>query len=166
MAIIRNKASQLGMVLSNEVANYIAENLTFNVRQLEGAVKMIKARSEILGSDIDIPLAADAIKDLVREGYTPNPERIIEETAKYFNLTPEDIRGQSRTKNMALARQVAMYVIRRLTNLTLDDIGEIFDRRDHTTVLSSIRKIENSIQTSNDFSKTVKDIIANINSGK
>jgi chromosomal replication initiator protein len=166
MAIIRNKASQLGMVLSNEVANYIAENLTFNVRQLEGAVKMIKARSEILGSDIDIPLAADAIKDLVREGYTPNPERIIEETAKYFNLTPEDIRGQSRTKNMALARQVAMYVIRRLTNLTLDDIGEIFDRRDHTTVLSSIRKIENSIQTSNDFSKTVKDIIANVNSGK
>ena len=166
MAIIRNKATQLGMVLSNEVANYIAENLTFNVRQLEGAVKMIKARSEIIGSDIDIPLAADAIKDLVREGYTPNPERIIEETAKYFNLTPEDIRGQSRTKNMALARQVAMYVIRRLTNLTLDDIGEIFDRRDHTTVLSSIRKIENSIQTSNDFSKTVKDIIANVNSGK
>ena len=165
MAIIRNKATQLGMVLSNEVTNYIAENLTSNVRQLEGAVKMIKARSEILGCDVDVPLVADVIKDLIREGYSPKPEEIIEETAKYFNLSPEDLRGQSRTKNMTLARQVAMYVIRRLTNLSLDDIGGYFEGRDHSTVISSIRKIESSIQTSQEFSKTVKDIIANVNSG-
>ena len=165
MAIIRNKANQLGMVLSNEVTNYIAENLTSNVRQLEGAVKMIKARSEILGCEVDVPLVADVIKDLIREGYSPKPEEIIEETAKYFNLSPEDLRGQSRTKNMTLARQIAMYVIRRLTNLSLDDIGGFFEGRDHSTVISSIRKIESSIQTSQEFSKTVKDIIANVNSG-
>jgi chromosomal replication initiator protein len=91
----------------------------------------------------------------------PTPDDIIEETAKYYGLTAADLKGQSRTRNTTLARQIAMYQIRRLTNLSLQDIGAMFEGRDHSTVLTSIKKIEGNM--TEELSQTIKDITANIN---
>lgn len=165
-AIIKNKAAQLGMPLEDDVVDYIATNMTANVRQIEGAVKKVRAYRDLMGGNVTVQNVSKAIKDLFKEktAYIPTPEDIIEETAKYFNISPEDIKGQRRTRNTTLARQIAMYQIRILTNLSLQDIGNIFDGRDHTTVLSSIQKIEKNVSTSEDFSQMVKDITATINS--
>ena len=165
MAIIRNKATQLGLVLSDEAVDYIAEKITTNIRQLEGVIKRLTAYKEILNSVIDIDAVKRAISDVTRTGdYIPQPDRIIKETARYFGLKPEDLRGQNRSKNVALARQIAMYLMRTLTNLPLNDIGAEFEDRNHSTVLSSIRKIEDMIKSDPGMAATIRDITSNINS--
>ena len=166
VAIIRNKSQQLGVVLPDDVIDYIAENLTSNVRQLEGAVKMIIAYRDIMDDDITVVSVSKRLKDMFigQKELIPTTDNIIEETSKYYLLTPNDLKGQSRVRNTALARQIAMFLIRKLTNLSLKDIGEIFDGRDHTTVISSIRRVELKIAESSDFSKILRDITSNINS--
>ena len=139
-AIIRTKAAQFGMILSEDVVQYIAENITSNVRQL-------------------------AIRDVIRTGtYIPTPDVIIEESARSFQLTGADLRGQSRSKKTAMARQIAMYLMRNLTNLPLKEIGEEFGGRNHATVLSSIRKVEELLKSDPEIAATVRDITSNINS--
>ncbi|MCD8088790.1 MAG: chromosomal replication initiator protein DnaA [Oscillospiraceae bacterium] len=165
MAIIRNKSQGLGLVLSDEVVDYIAENLTNNIRQIEGVVHRLTAYRDIMDDSISITSVKRAIKDVIRTGlYIPTPDAIIAETARFFGIEESDIRGQRRSKNTAMARQVAMYLIRSLTNLSLVDIGELFDHRNHSTVLSSIRKVEELIKTDPDTASSVREISANLNS--
>ncbi len=167
MAIIRNKANELHLTLSDEVTSYIANMLTSNVRQIEGAVNKIMAYHDLIHDEINVASVTRIIKDMFKEGDgVPTAEDIIEETAKYFSLTPEDLKSQNRSRNMALARQTAMCLIRKLTALSLTDIGDIFNGRDHTTVISSIKKIEDKIKKDPQFAQTVKDITANINARK
>ncbi len=165
-AIVRNKSMKVGLSLPNDVVNYIAENMTSNVRQLEGAVLKIRAQRDLMNAQMTVTEVARILKDMFREKsqYVPTPEDIISETAKYFSVTPEDLKGQRRTKNTTLARQIAMYEIRILTNLSLKDIGDIFEGRDHTTVLSSIQKIEKNVRADPEFSQMIRDITSNINS--
>ena len=165
MAIIRNKAAQFGMILSDDVVKYIAENITSNVRQLEGVVKRLTAYRDILDDTITVDSVKRAIKDVIRTGtYIPTPEVIIEETARYYQLTADDLRGQRRSKNTAMARQVSMYLMRNLTNLSLKDIGAEYGDRNHATVLSSIRKVEDLLKSDPGMAGTVRDITSNINS--
>ena len=165
MAIIRNKATQLGTVLDSEISDYIARNITANVRQLEGAVKKVKAYQDLMGEKLSIIDVSKILEDFYKDNIeAPTPDLIIEETAKFYNLTVEDLKGQSRTRNIANARQIAMYIIKRLTNFTLTEIGDVFNGRDHSTVISSIRKVEESISENKEYSQTIKDIISNINS--
>lgn len=165
MAITKNKANQLGLLLSDEAVEYIATNITANIRQLEGVIKRLTAYKEILDDVITIDSVKRAIKDVVRTGaYIPNPESIIRETARYFSLKEDDLRGQSRSKNTAMARQISMYLMRSLTNLSLKDIGAEFEDRNHTTVLSSIRKVEDLLSSDPGMAATIRDITSNINS--
>ena len=165
MAITRNKAAQLGLVISDDAVNYIAENITANIRQIEGVIKRLTAYKEILDYTINIDSVKRAIKDVIRTGeYIPTPDRIISETARYYSLKEEDLRGQSRAKNTATARQVSMYLMRNLTNFSLKDIGAEFDDRNHATVLSSIRKVEDLLKTDPNMVTTIRDITSNINS--
>ena len=166
VAIIRNKSEQLGVILPDDVTNYIADTLYSNVRQLEGAVKMLIAYRDIMDDDITITNVTKRLKDMFKGSreLIPNIDMIIEETAKYYMLTPEDLKSQRRTRDTALARQIAMFLIRKLTNFSLKDIGTVFDGRDHTTVLSSIRRVEMYTTESPDFSKIIRDITSNINS--
>ena len=166
MAIIRNKAAQLGLPMEKTVAAYIAENVTANIRQIEGVVKRLTAYKDIMyeSDAADIAAVKRAIKDVIRVGvYIPTPDAIIEETARYYSLPVEDLRGQRRSKNTAAARQMSMYLIRSLTNLSLKDIGEQYEARNHSTVLSSIRKVEELIRTDPEMAATVRDISSNIN---
>lgn len=165
MAIIRNKAAQFGMILSDEVVSYIAENITSNVRQLEGVVKRLTAYHDLMDSTITVDTVKRAIQDVIRTGvYIPTPAVIIEETARYYGLAGEAIRGKKQSKNIATARQVAMYLMRNLTNLSLNAIGAECGGRNHATVLSSIRKIEDLLKTDPKMPGTVQDIMSNINS--
>ena len=165
MAITRNKASQLGLLLSDDAVAYIAENITANIRQIEGVVKRLTAYREILDDIITIDSVKRAIKDVIRTGVViPTPDCIIKETARYYSLNEEDLRGQNRSKNMAIARQVSMYLIRTLTNMSLQEIGAQYQGRNHSTVLTSIRKVEELLKTDSKISSTVRDITSNINS--
>jgi len=165
IAITRNKAALLGMILPEDIVNFIAENLTSNIRQIEGVVKRLTAYSNVMHDDINIEHVRRAIKDVVRVGvYIPTPDVIIGETARYFNLSPDDLKGQRRSKNTALARQVSMYLMRQLTNMSFKDIGAQYENRNHATVMASINKIQALIESDKQTASTIRDITSNINS--
>ena len=165
MVIIRTKAAGLGMLLPDNVVEYIAETITANIRQIEGVVKRLTAYRDILDENITIHSVKRAIKDVIRTGtYIPTPDIIIEESARYFGVTGEELRGQRRTKNITMARQISMYLIRTLTNLSLVDIGKEYEDRNHSTVINSIRKVEDLLNANNEIAGTVRDITSNINS--
>ena len=165
MAITRSKAAQLGMLLSDEIVEYISSKLTSNVRQLEGVVKKLTAYSRIMNMKITKEFVDKAIAEVIHDGvFIPTPEIIIRETARYYALKSEDLRGQNRSKNTAMARQVSMYLMRKLTNLTLNDIGAEYEDRNHATVLASIRKVEDLLKSDPEMGRTIRDITSNINS--
>ncbi len=162
MAIIRNKAAQLGLVLKDDAVELIAEKITNNIRQLEGAIKKLTAYRQILNREITREDVERVLEDITKE-YDVQPELIIRETARYYNLRPEELRGQNRSKFPTLARQIAMYLMRTLTNSTLNEIGSEFEDRNHATVLSSIRKIEDLIRSDPRMASTIRSITSNIN---
>ena len=165
MAIIKSKAVRLGISLPDGVIQYIAENVTANVRQIEGTVNKLLAYQQLLGNEVDANTVSRAVRDMFRDksDVLPTSDVIIEEVCKFYNIESEALRGQSRTKDTAQARQIAMYQIRRLTNLSLKEIGQEFGNRDHTTVLHSIDRIEKQIKQSPEIAEIVKDINTNIN---
>ncbi len=165
VVITNAKAAQLGLYIDGDAVVYIAETLNSNVRQIEGVIKRLTAYKEILGRKINTADVKRAIADVTRNGnYIPSPQRIIHETARFFSLSEQDIRGQNRSKNTAFARQISMYLIRTLTNLPLKEIGEEYEGRNHSTVLSSIKKIEDLLKIDKQVEDTVRDITSNINS--
>ncbi len=166
MAIIKNKAKQLGLEMDDDVCNYIAINVTNNVRQIEGTVKKILAYRDLGDMPLDLPNISRAIDDMFKsEGNAlPTPSLIISQVCKFYSVDEEKIRGTLKNKGTAEARQVAMYLIRKLTNLSLPDIGKEFNR-DHTTVLYAIRKVEVALKNGDDnMQNNIRDITANINS--
>ena len=166
MAILKNKAKQLGLELSDDVCNYIAINVTNNVRQIEGTVKKILAYRDLNNMPLDLPNISRAIDDMFKsEGNAlPTPSLIISQVCKFYSVDEAVLRGPQKTKNIAEARQTAMYLIRKLTNLSLPDIGQEFDR-DHSTVLYAIRKVEVGLKNGdNTMKNNIRDITANINS--
>ena len=166
LAIVKSKSALLGLDLPDKIAAYIAENVTANVRQLEGTVNKIKAYKELLGDEVDEDTVMRAIRDMLKRSneYVPSPSVIIDYICKYYNLDEASIRGPQRRRDMTQARQVAMYLIRSMTNLSLDDIGREFGNRDHTTVLHSLDKVEAQIKSDKAFAETIKEIKTNINS--
>ena len=165
MAIIRNKSAGVGLLLTDEIVEYIASNIKSNIRQIEGVVHRLTAYRDMLDDTITLSSVKRAIKDVIRIGvFVPTPEAIIAETSRYYGISEEDIRGQRRGKNIAMARQISMYLIRSLTNLSLVDIGEQFENRNHSTVLSSIRKVEDQIKSDPETAAAIRDITSNLNS--
>ena len=166
LAIVKNKAAILGMELPDKIAAYIAENVTANVRQLEATINKIMAYKDLLGNDTDEETVTRAIQDMLRRNneYIPSPEAILEYISKFYSLDEAVIRGQQRIRDAVQARQIAMYLIRSMTNLSLDDIGKQFDNRDHSTVLYSIQQVEKKMKKDAAFAETVKEIKTNINS--
>ena len=165
MAIIKKKASSLGMELPDDVCNYIAVNVTNNVRQIEGTVKKIMAYRDLNQMPLDLPNVSRAISDMFKnEGNAlPTPSLIISHVCKFYNLDENTLRGTQKTKRTAEARQVAVYLIRKLTNLSTPDIGKEFNR-DHTTILHSINKIEETLKVGGEQLKNdIQAITANIN---
>ena len=166
LAIIQNKAAALGVKLPNEVTDYIAENVTSNVRQLEGTLNKILAYRDLLGDQVDEEAVGRAVRDMLLKSneYAPSPKVIISYVAKYYHLDEDTIRGQSRGRDVVAARQVAIYLIRRMHATPLTEIGKEFGNRDHSTILHSLDKVETQMQTDPAFAERVKEITTNINS--
>ncbi len=166
VAIVKNKAAMLGMTLPDKITNYIAENVTANVRQLEGTIHKILAYKDLLGNEADEETVTRAMQDILKRSseYIPTPEAILEYICKYYGLEGSVIRGQQRVREAVQARQIAMYLIRSMTNSSVVDIGKVFDNRDHSTVLYSIQQVEKKMKKDPAFAETVKEIKTNINS--
>ena len=166
MAIIKKKATSLGLELPDDVCNYIAVNVTSNVRQIEGTVKKILAYRDLNGMELTLDNVTRVINDMFKsEGNAlPTPSLIISQVCKFYSIDESVLRGTLKNKGTTEARQIAIYLIRKLTNLSLPDIGKEFGR-DHSTILYGIRKVEVSLK-GNDTSlqNNIRDITANINS--
>ncbi len=163
MAIIHVKADSLRVQLPENVVDYIAKTITSNVRQLEGTVKKIKALHDLMERAIDIELAKEAVADIFKEnpGLNPTPDMILREVSRYYCTPVEKLKGSGRSKDLVLPRQVAMYLVRDLTDYSLPEIGKIFSR-DHTTVLHSINKIENYLKETSEMDNIIKTLKTNI----
>ena len=166
LAIVKNKAAQWGTVIDDDIARYIAENVTSNVRQLEGTMNKILAYRDLIGREMDADAAHRAVEDFMKKNanLAPTAAMIITETSRYFGIDEEVIKGPSRSREAVNARQAAMYLVRRMTNLSTPDIGREFGKRDHTTVLHSLEQIEKKMKSDPVFNQTIKEITININS--
>src|SRR5699024_2401820 len=137
IAILNKKAKADGLDIPDEVMLYISNQIDSNIRELEGALIRVVAYSSLVNQDIDIPLAADALKDIIpsRKPRAITIADIQEVVSKKYNIKLEDFAARKRTRSIAFPRQIAMYLSRQLTDLSLPKIGEEFGGRDHTTVI-------------------------------
>ena len=167
-AIVQNKAAMLGVKLPNEVTDYIAENITSNVRQIEGTLNKILAYRDLLDDQVNEETVSRAIRDMLKKSndFAPTPSIIVGYICSYFHVDEETLRGQSRSRDVVAARQIAMYLIRRMTSMSLNDIGKEFGDRDHSTILHSLDKVESTMRSDPAFAEKVKEITTNINSKK
>ena len=165
-AIIKNKALSYGLELPDDVCDYLAENITNNVRQIEGTVKKIKAYHDLGNWKINIENVSRAIKDMYKgkSQEIPTPDLIISEVCRFYSMEESVLRSRNKTKNTSEARHVAMYLIRKLTNLSYPDIATVFGVN-HTTVIYALRRVEKDLgNSSNGLQDNIRDITANINS--
>lgn len=164
IAIIKRKAELLDLVVPDNVCEYIANKLKSNIRQLEGAVKKLKAYYLLEGKTPSINTAQAAISDIINNDQ-PAPvtiEKIIEEVGRTFGVSPDDIRSAKRNAAVSNARQIAMYVVRDITQLPMASIGEEFGGRDHSTVVYATQQVEKNMVKDPRTKATIEDIIKNI----
>ncbi len=164
MAIIKRKAEALDFDLPNDVVQYIAEKIKSNIRQLEGAVKKIKAFATIQGASVNTATAQSAIKDILSDQrpIAVTVERIIQEVARNYGADPADIRSKKKDAPTSQMRQIAMYVIYEITDLSTTAIGVEFGGRDHSTVLYALKEMKTKLDKDSALKATVLDIIKNI----
>lgn len=157
MAILRKKEELEGYNIDNEVIKYIASNVKSNIRELEGALTKIVALSKLNKQEITIELAEEALKDLI----SPNAEReitpqlIINIVSDHFNISPLDLTGQKRSKELVFPRQIAMYLCGNMTPESLQNIGKALGGRDHTTILHGQKKITAELQADENLKNTI-----------
>ena len=151
VAILKKKAKADNIELSDAVTHFIARHVTTNVRELEGALIKVMAVHELTNQPLTAELCAVVLKDVLPAQQAVDAEHIQKEVARYFKIGVEELRGERRVKHVAHARQVAMYLVRTMTNDSFPEIGKKFNK-DHTTVLTSVRKIENLRHSDNQLS--------------
>ncbi len=162
-AIIKNKAEAKNIDLSNEVVEFLADNLKSNIRQLEGAIRKLAALSILTGSEITLDTAKKAISDLIGEDESGGitPERILDKVSQKLGVSVEEIKGTRRNKEIAYARHISIYIIKKLTSLPYTQIGKIM-QRDHATIMSSLRTVERQLgantQTDADVNELIKEL--------
>ena len=164
MAILRKNAQMENLDVPNEVTVYIAKNIKSNIRELGGALTRVVAYSSLTNRTISFELASEALKDIIitskHEEITVN--RIKEKVSSVFGVKMEDFNSKKRTRSISYPRQIAMYLSRELTDLSLPKIGEEFGGRDHTTVIHAHDKITKDIETNEDFKDKINKIILDL----
>jgi chromosomal replication initiator protein len=143
IAILQKKQAQERLHVPKEVLEFIASRITMSIRELEGALLRVTAFASLNRSTVDLGLAEEVLRDLIPDGTAPEltVEQIMEVVSEYFGVSVDDLRGQSRSRVLVQARQVAMFLCRELTDMSLPRIGQAFGGRDHTTVMHAERKI-------------------------
>ncbi len=164
VAILRKKAEQLNIEISDDIYQYIAENVTKSNRELESAMKMIVSYHRLMNRDVTLSLAKEALKDYITDSAgIVTADSICEKIERYFNLDKNALKLKTKAKNISYPRQIAMYFMKKLMNMSLKNIGLYFNGMDHSTIIHNIKKIENDIQTDSVFAQKIemlkKDII-------
>ncbi len=160
MAILKKNAENYTKEIDDEVFKYIAENIKSNIRELEGAFNKIIAFSKLNKVDINLAYAEEALKDVI---YPDKPKEItptliIEVVAEHFGVSPEDITSKKRNSEFVQPRQVVMYLCRELIDTSLNNIGKLLGKKDHTTVIHGINKIKEEITTNEELRNKI-DVI-------
>ncbi|GAA3642206.1 chromosomal replication initiator protein DnaA [Asaccharospora irregularis] len=164
VAILRKKAQMESIKVPSEVMTYIAKHIKSNIRELEGALTRVVAYSSLTNRLISLDLAAEALKDIITTSKTEEITvlRIKEKVASTFNIKMEDFNCKKRTRSIAYPRQIAMYITRELTDLSLPKIGEEFGGRDHTTVIHAHDKISKDIQNNEEIKIKIDKIVSDL----
>ena len=164
IAILRKKAVGERLPAPDDVLEFIASKISTNIRELEGALIRVTAFANLNRAEVDVPLAEVVLKDLVTGSETPDVSvaTIMAQTADYFALTIEDLCGPSRARGLAHARQVAMYLCRNLTQLSLPKIGQAFGGRDHTTVMHANRKVRETMTSDRTVYTEVSELTSRV----
>ncbi len=159
MAIVSLKASKLGLNLSVGQKEIIANNVTANVRQLEGTVNKLLAYRDLLSEDINLETTERAIRDIFAENpwINPTPDFIVKAVAKYFETDTDSLLSKNRSKEFIIPRQIAMYMVREMTTLSFPQIGKFFGK-DHTTIMHATKTLEEKIKTDNDLKTQLQDV--------
>jgi len=167
IAILQKKAELENITVSNDVLVFIAEKIASNIRELEGALNRIIAYSSLTENEINVELAHEALKDILTANNAKviNSKAIIEAVARYFDLKPEEFKSKKRNREVSFPRQIAMYLCRELTDLSLPKIGDEFGGRDHTTVMHACEKISQGIEKNPETRRAIEELKRNI-SGK
>ena len=165
MAILKKKADVENLNISNEVLVYIATKIKSNIRELEGALIRIVAFSSLTNKEISIELATEALKDIIskKQSKQVTIDLIQEVVANYYSLRIEDFKSARRTRNVAFPRQIAMYLARKITDMSLPKIGEEFGGRDHTTVIHAYEKISTALKVDEALQNAVAELTKRIN---
>ena len=161
IAILKSKASREGVTCPDEVFTLIAEHVASNIRELEGSFNRLVAYAQLMGEPITLELCQAALSDILKEHaqrHVVNVEAVIKTVSGYFNLKPTDITGSARRRDIMVPRQIAIYLTRELTQMSLPQIGVAFGNRDHSTILHSINQITRSIVESSEVSNQVNDL--------
>lgn len=163
--ILRTKAKGAGIFVSDDVIDLIAENVKSNVRELEGALHHIEALASLTSSEINVDIASEAIKNLLkRREDNLSADDIIKVVSTFFNIRPQDIKSHRRHKQVTAPRQISMYICRKLLKLSYPDIGNHFGGKDHSTVISSVRKVEQTMAKDPAYRGLVESIETRISS--
>lgn len=165
MAIVKKKSVDLDIELSDDIIQFIAENIKRNVRQLEGTVKKIKAFHDVEGIKPNIAVARKAISD-INSADEPPPvtvEKIIKEVSRALNVNTNDIRSGKRNADISHARQVSIYIVNEITDLSLKSIGNEFGQKHYTTIIYALNQIKEKIERNINLRNIIDDIIKNIN---
>ncbi|MBM3977058.1 MAG: chromosomal replication initiator protein DnaA [Planctomycetes bacterium] len=167
MAILKRKSRERGSELPDEVARLLAERIDTNIRELEGSVTKILGYAALARAPVSPELAREALRELftVRHG-APSLDDLMRELSAHFNVKPADLQSRRRTNAVAYPRQVGMYIARRITRMSLDEIGGFFGGRDHSTVLYAIQKIENLAREDAEFAAQIRQLEQRIRSGQ
>lgn len=160
-AIFRRKALDYGFDLDYQVLTYLAENITRNIRQIEGAIKKLRAHCLISGDECSVNTAQLVLSEFLRSKETEESlfEQILQTMCKKYFISKEDLLGNKRTSNIAFARHFAIYLVRKKTTYTQKQIAELFRKKDHTTIMNSINVIEQKIHTDSIFAREVSNIM-------
>lgn len=165
MAILRKKEEVEGYNIDNEVIKYIATNIKSNIRELEGALTKVVATSRLTKSEITLELAEEALKDHIspNQAREITPELILQVVADHFNISPQDIASEKRTKDIAFPRQIAMYLCCSMTKASLQSIGKCLGKKDHTTVIHGRDKIAKELETNENLRNTIEILTKKLN---
>lgn len=168
MAILRKKEELDGLEkyhIPDEVMQYIANNIKSNIRELEGSLNKLIALSNLENKPIDIPLAAEALKDMISPDDTRavSPELIMDVVSEHFNVPVAELKGKKRNAEIVLPRQIVMYLCRNMTDTPLKSIGALLGGKDHASISHGVRKIENDLKTDEALNNTVNIIKKKIN---
>lgn len=167
IAILKKKAEIEKYVVSTDVMVYIATKIKSNIRELEGALTRVMAYSSLTNNkNITVDLAAEALKDIISSTQTRSItiDLIQDVVANYYNLSVQELKSQRRTRNVAYPRQIAMYLSRKLTDMSLPKIGDEFGGRDHTTVIHAYEKISTALKSDDTLASAIRIITKKVNS--